>query len=79
LSDFAPDLKRILSEAGCYFIRHGKGDHDIWFSHLGQALYGRSQNQVPPHRERHAEAGRSTEGVLICSQMKGVGKYSLTA
>jgi hypothetical protein len=18
--------------AGCYFVRHGKGDHDIWFS-----------------------------------------------
>jgi len=21
-----------LSQAGCYFVRHGKGDHDIWFS-----------------------------------------------
>ncbi|MDR2880993.1 MAG: type II toxin-antitoxin system HicA family toxin [Azoarcus sp.] len=29
---FTPDLKTILREAGCYFERRGKGDHDIWFS-----------------------------------------------
>jgi len=23
-----------LEEAGCQFVRHGKGDHDIWHSHL---------------------------------------------
>ncbi|MDP2829704.1 MAG: type II toxin-antitoxin system HicA family toxin [Sulfuricellaceae bacterium] len=30
--NLAPELKRLLSEAGCRFERHGKGDHDIWFS-----------------------------------------------
>ncbi len=29
---FTPELKRLLSESGCRFERHGKGDHDIWFS-----------------------------------------------
>ena len=24
--------KKILSVNGCYFVRHGKGDHDIWYS-----------------------------------------------
>jgi len=34
--NFAPELKRLLSESGCRFERHGKGDHDIWFSpHTG--------------------------------------------
>jgi len=34
--NFAPELKRLLSEGGCRFERHGKGDHDIWFSpHTG--------------------------------------------
>jgi hypothetical protein len=34
--NFALELKRLLSEAGCRFERHGKGDHDIWFSpHTG--------------------------------------------
>jgi predicted RNA binding protein YcfA (HicA-like mRNA interferase family) len=25
-------LKRLLRAAGCYFIRAGKGDHEIWHS-----------------------------------------------
>ena len=29
---FTPELFRLLREAGCMFIRHGKGDHDIWHS-----------------------------------------------
>ncbi len=27
-----PELITILKAAGCTFIRHGKGDHDIWYS-----------------------------------------------
>lgn len=27
-----PELKKILSEAGCYFERQGKGDHEVWYS-----------------------------------------------
>ena len=25
-----------LKENGCYFHRHGRGDHDIWFSPITQ-------------------------------------------
>ena len=25
-------LRQILSQNGCSFVRHGKGDHDIWYS-----------------------------------------------
>jgi len=32
MADFTKDVKKILSDNGCYFVRHGKGDHDIWFS-----------------------------------------------
>jgi len=32
MGDFAPELRKLLREAGCYRVRHGKGDHDIWFS-----------------------------------------------
>jgi len=31
-----PKLKKILTEAGCYFERPGKGDHDIWYSPITQ-------------------------------------------
>jgi len=32
VTDFAPDLRRRLSEAGCWQVREGKGDHSIWQS-----------------------------------------------
>jgi hypothetical protein len=38
MGDLERDLKRILREAGCTFVRSGKGDHEIWWS---------------PHSKRH--------------------------
>jgi hypothetical protein len=32
VSDYGKLIRKILSEAGCEFRRHGKGDHDIWYS-----------------------------------------------
>lgn len=32
VANFTAQLKEILSRAGCRFERHGKGDHEIWFS-----------------------------------------------
>ena len=29
-------LKKILRQAGCYFERQGKGDHEIWHSPVTQ-------------------------------------------
>jgi hypothetical protein len=29
---YTPELTRLLLAAGCRFERHGKGDHDIWYS-----------------------------------------------
>ncbi|MFN6476797.1 type II toxin-antitoxin system HicA family toxin [Nostoc sp. DedQUE07] len=29
---FTPEVKKLLTEAGCYFKRQGKGDHEIWYS-----------------------------------------------
>ena len=26
------ELAQILRQAGCYFVREGKGSHEIWFS-----------------------------------------------
>jgi hypothetical protein len=31
-ANFAPDLKRILRENGCEFVRSAKGDHEFWQS-----------------------------------------------
>jgi hypothetical protein len=32
MSDYSPDVKRILRAHGCLLVRQGKGDHEIWFS-----------------------------------------------
>ena len=32
MADYAAELKRILSAEGCYFVRQGKGSHEIWYS-----------------------------------------------
>ena len=32
MADYSRQLKAILKEAGCRFVRQGKGDHEIWYS-----------------------------------------------
>ena len=39
MSNYTPKLKQILREAGCYFERPGKGDHEIWFSPMTQIRF----------------------------------------
>jgi hypothetical protein len=32
MAEYEKKVREKLSEQGCYFQRHGKGDHDIWYS-----------------------------------------------
>ncbi|MBP5305285.1 MAG: type II toxin-antitoxin system HicA family toxin [Lachnospiraceae bacterium] len=32
MAEYEKKVRKVLKENGCYFVRHGKGDHDIWFS-----------------------------------------------
>ena len=32
MADYTKDVLRFLSQYSCTFVRHGKGDHDIWYS-----------------------------------------------
>ena len=32
MGNFTRPVKNALTEHGCYFVRQGKGDHEIWFS-----------------------------------------------
>ena len=34
MADYEKKVREILRDSGCEFTRHGKGDHDIWFSPL---------------------------------------------
>ena len=39
MESFTPEIKRLLTAAGCHFVRHDRGDHDIWFSPLTQVHF----------------------------------------
>lgn len=32
MAEYEKKVRNILSQNKCSFIRHGKGDHDIWYS-----------------------------------------------
>jgi predicted RNA binding protein YcfA (HicA-like mRNA interferase family) len=32
MAEYEKKVRQILSENGYSFLRHGKGDHDIWYS-----------------------------------------------
>lgn len=32
MAEYEKLVRNKLKEEGCYFVRRGKGDHDIWFS-----------------------------------------------
>ena len=32
MADYTKEVVNILSQNACSFVRHGKGDHDIWYS-----------------------------------------------
>jgi hypothetical protein len=32
MAEYEKKIRDKLREHGCYFVRHGKGDHDIWHS-----------------------------------------------
>lgn len=32
MAEYEKRVREILKEHGCWFERHGKGDHDIWYS-----------------------------------------------
>ena len=36
---FTKQVKGILSDHGCTFVRHGKGDHDIWQSPISNTRF----------------------------------------
>jgi len=32
MAEYEKKVRDVLSKYGCSFLRHGKGDHDLWYS-----------------------------------------------
>jgi len=39
VAEYEKKVRQKLIEYGCYFTRHGKGDHDIWFSPISNHIF----------------------------------------
>jgi len=48
-------VRKKLSENGCHFVRHGKGDHDIWFSPI---------TKLPITVDKEIEARHTANGIM---------------
>jgi predicted RNA binding protein YcfA (HicA-like mRNA interferase family) len=44
-----PALVRLLLDAGCSLVRHGKGSHEIWFSPLTRRKFTVPKNTTIIH------------------------------
>ena len=56
---YGRELKRILRAHGCRLVRHGKGDHEIWFSPDHRpARHRRCRYAQAFHRQCRPEASR---------------------
>lgn len=49
MKSFTPELKQILEAAGCYFVRQGRGDHEMWESHISQHRFTVDNNIKSRH------------------------------
>jgi len=49
MANFAPEVKKILLAHGCFFVRPGKGDHEIWQSPISKRRFPVDQKILSRH------------------------------
>jgi hypothetical protein len=49
VADFSREVRRLLREAGCYLVRQGKGDHEIWYSPISNTTFPVDSKIVSRH------------------------------
>lgn len=59
MAGYTPQLKKVLREAGCYYLHPGRGDHEIWYSPITNVKFTVDGNLKSRHTANHAlkEAG----------------------
>ena len=49
MSNYTPEVKKHLRNAGCRFERQGRGDHEIWYSPITKVRFVVDQNIKSRH------------------------------
>jgi hypothetical protein len=62
-----------LAEAGCLFVRHGRGDHDIWVNPVSGQNLTAGENHVQASGQQGAQGRRAAEGVLTFRRAIAIG------
>jgi hypothetical protein len=59
MGDYGPKVREILKAHGCSFHRHGKGDHDRWYSPITNRRFTVDHKIKSRHTANHVlkEAG----------------------
>ncbi len=39
MRSFTPEVKRVLKENGCFFVRMARGDHEFWHSPVSKRSF----------------------------------------
>ena len=39
MAEYEKKVRHLLNKHGCHFVRHGKGDHDIWYSPITRSNF----------------------------------------
>ncbi len=48
-SNLYPEVARLLRDAGCYVVRQGKGDHEIWHSPVSNRHFTVPRKLIKTH------------------------------
>lgn len=54
MAGFYKDLIAKLQEAGCTFYRHGKGDHEVWYSPISERYFTVDRGSKSRHTANEA-------------------------
>ena len=74
MKDFGKAVRDQLINVGCSFLRHGKGDHDIWITTQGKRIV------VPVQiKSRHTANGILKEAGLSKAFKRGIRSVAASA
>jgi len=54
MADYTRQVRKILSENGCRFVREGKGDHEIWHSPVNNQKFAVDGKIINRHSANEA-------------------------
>ena len=66
-----PELVRLLREAGCEFVRSGKGSHELWYLPAYEPKgHDPEEHGKPAYCERRSQGSWIAQGILAYARRR---------